>query len=173
MPGPATLHLCLVCSIIEPECYHQWLQEYLGTIIACCAVLPMDIQVVEIPHQDKSLQAWCILYLRPEGLVNRLPWIWWPVVDLDNQVSFIFTNKLSTCLWLFLRGSSLPSVKHQGQLTCLSLLKACSLQLQYFSFEIDLTTSLWQQLGHSCLIALQFPTPCACFPCMCIGVVAL
>lgn len=48
---------------------------------------PADIRVIEIPHQNKSLQAQCLLHLKQEGLINRIP-LRQPVID-SHQMSFI------------------------------------------------------------------------------------
>lgn len=45
------------------------------------------MRVVEIPHQDESLQAQCFFYVKQEGHINTLPLIRQPVVD--HKVSFI------------------------------------------------------------------------------------
>jgi len=50
---------------------------------------PADIRVVEIPHQNESLQVWRLLYLKNASLVHRLLLISQPVVDTDHQMSFI------------------------------------------------------------------------------------
>ena len=45
--------------------------------------------MAEIPHQEEYLQAQCLLQLKEEGLISRLLFIRWPVVNLWHQVPFI------------------------------------------------------------------------------------
>jgi len=45
--------------------------------------------VVDVPRQDGSLRARCLLELEEEGFISRLPLITWPGVDTNHKVTFV------------------------------------------------------------------------------------
>jgi len=47
-------------------------QEPLGLPTGLHATFPVDIWVVEVHQKDKQLQSQCLLYLKVEGLINKL-----------------------------------------------------------------------------------------------------
>lgn len=42
-----------------------------GLFVPCCVVLPGDIRVVKVPHQDECLWMWDLFHLFDEGLIYR------------------------------------------------------------------------------------------------------
>ena len=55
--------------------------------MACCAVPPTGIGVVEVPHEDEGLRPWGCSYLPIEGLVRLVLLVGWPVADPDYNVT--------------------------------------------------------------------------------------
>ena len=70
----------------------------------CCVVLPTDIGVVEVSHEDQGLWMWGCSYLSIEGFICSVFLVRWPVADLYHNVTSpwpAFNPDPSALSWLF------------------------------------------------------------------------